>query len=143
MSRKKIIYIAGPFRGPFPWDVKCNVHEAKKLGLLVAKSGGTPLIPHAMYADFDKILPDDYWLDATLGLLERCDAIVLHPSWQKSAGSRGEVARAEELKMPVLDFARFVPALASVDGSFTALIDPFIRAVTNGWQPSGNERWSP
>lgn len=139
----KLFYIAGPFRGPTPWEVECNIREAEALGLLVAKAGGLPIIPHAMYRYFDKALPDQFWLAGTEDLLLRCDAVVMHPSWQRSSGAKAELEMALENRFPVLDFARFVPVLARVDATFSTLIEPFVQAVNEGYGPERGESWSP
>lgn len=139
----KLFYIAGPFRGPTPWAGENNIREVETLGLLVANAGGVPIIPHAMYRFFDKALPDQFWIEATADLLMRCDALVLHPSWQKSAGSRAELELAQKHRFPVLDFAKFVPVLARVDSSFSALVKPFVDAVNEGFQAERGETWNP
>jgi len=139
----KLFYIAGPFRGPTPWIVENNIREAEALGLLVANAGGLPVIPHAMYRFFDKALPDQFWLEGTANLLMRCDALVLHPSWQKSSGSKAELELAQKHHFPVLDFAKFVPVLARVDSSFSSLVKPFVDAVNDGYQAELEETWSP
>ena len=46
-------------------------------------------------------LDDRYWLDATMELLERADAVLLADKWQGSEGSRAEVVRAEAKGLPV------------------------------------------
>lgn len=140
----KLFYIAGPFRAPIPWQVEGNIREAEALGLLVAQAGGVPIIPHSMYRYFDKALPDEFWIEATRRQLERCDALVLHPSWQRSTGSKAERELASELRQPILDFAQFVPINATVDASFRALIQPFVRAVGEGYGPTrSGETWAP
>ena len=90
-----LVYIAGPFRGATPFDVAQNVRRAEFFGLLVGKAGAVPVIPHTMFANFDKSLPDAFWLDATMDILKRCDGIVAIPGWQRSTGAKAEVAWAE------------------------------------------------
>lgn len=85
-----LIYIAAPFRGPTPLDVRRNVEAARDLGMRVAQAGGYPVIPHTMTADFDKQLTDEFWLAGTLEMLKRCDGIVLSPDWERSSGARAE-----------------------------------------------------
>lgn len=140
----KHFYIAGPYRGPTPWDVEGNVREAEVLGLLVARASGLPIIPHSMYRFFDRSLPDEFWLEASADLLLRSDALVLHPSWQRSAGAKAEREVAMQHRMPILDLVQFVPALARVEASFTAVLAPFVRAVGEGYGPeSEGETWRP
>jgi hypothetical protein len=102
MSTNKLplIYIAGPFRGPSPIIVRRHVEAARDLGLRVAEAGGYPVIPHTMTADFDKLLTDQFWLDGTLEMLKRCDAMVLTYDWEKSSGARAEQAWAHQYNMP-------------------------------------------
>lgn len=116
----KIFYIAGPFRGKDAWAVEGNIRVAETLGMIVASEGGVPLIPHSMYRFFDKSLPDQFFLDGTMRLLERCDAIVLTSNWAQSSGARAERARAIEFGLPVFD--------CSKDHS----IRQFVRAVEAG-----------
>lgn len=96
-----LIYIAGPFRGRTPLDVRRNVEEARDYGMLIAACGGYPIIPHTMTADFDKQLTDDFWLQGTLTLLQRCDGIVATPRWGQSVGARAEVDWAVSADLPV------------------------------------------
>lgn len=96
-----LCYIAGPFRGPTPFDVKINVHEAEMLGLEVAAIGGYPIIPHSMTGNFDKQLTDQFWLEGSLELLRRCDAIVMNVRWRESVGAKAEHIAAERMGMPI------------------------------------------
>lgn len=97
----KIVYVAGPFRGPSNWAVQNNVRNAEALSLLVAEAGAMPLCPHKNTQHFDGLLTAQFWIDGTLELLRRCDAMVLVPNWQSSSGTRGEVAEATRLGLPV------------------------------------------
>lgn len=98
----KLIYIAGAFRGPTPWDVEQNIRKAEAFALEVARMGAMPVCPHTMFRFFNGQLDDRFWLDGTLALLERCDAIALVPgSWERSTGTRGEIERAIDLDMPI------------------------------------------
>lgn len=96
-----LIYIAGRFRGATPYDVRKNVEAARDVGLAVAHAGGYPIIPHTMTADFDKLLTDQFWLDGTMELLCRCDAIIMVPGWPTSVGATAELTEAKALNLPV------------------------------------------
>ena len=95
-----LIYIAGPFRGPTPLAVRRNVEAARDLGLRVAEAGGYPIIPHTMTSEFDKLLTDQFWLDGTMELMRRCDAIVLSHRWMPSTGAKAEYVEACRLGIP-------------------------------------------
>lgn len=99
MTMRKV-YVAGPFRGATPWEVECNVREAEVLALAVAKCGAVPVCPHTMTRFFDKILPDQFWLEATMELLRMCNAIVFTKRWEESNGARAEEAEARRLGLP-------------------------------------------
>ena len=96
----KVIYIAGPFRGKTAWEVEKNIRAAEEIGFEIAQLGAIPLIPHTLYRFFNGELTDQFWLDATMGLLKRSDAIYMLPRWPYSSGSRAEKEYAEG-KMPV------------------------------------------
>jgi hypothetical protein len=98
----KLVYIAGPFRGPTTWDIAQNVRAAETLGLEVAKLGMFPVIPHAMTQLFHGQCTEQFWLDGTLLLLNKCDALLTLPDWQRSAGTRAEVEFANKFSIPVL-----------------------------------------
>lgn len=97
----QVVYVAGPYRAKTPFEVECNIHAARRLGAEVAKLGGLPLIPHANTAHFDGIQDDQFWLDGTLELLRRADAVIMLHNWERSTGARGEHAEAERLRIPI------------------------------------------
>jgi len=97
----KVVYIAGPFRGPTPWDVECNIRDAEGLALAVAQAGAMPLCPHTMMRYFDKQCTDGFWLEGALELLRRCDAVLFAELWEESKGSVGEHEEAVRRGMPV------------------------------------------
>lgn len=116
-----VIYVAGPFRGPDAFAIAENVRAAERAALDVARHGATPLCPHTMYAHFQGALPDAFWLDATLGLLGRCDALLLIRGWESSAGSRGELAEARRLGLVVAEVGDVEPTHVAVRRILVAL----------------------
>lgn len=97
----KLVYVAGPFRGKTPWDVAQNVRAAEEVGLGIARIGAYPVIPHAMTQHFDKQLSDEFWLNGTMELLRRCDALITTPNWRSSVGATAEVQEMHKLQRPV------------------------------------------
>ena len=74
------------------------------VGISAAALGWFPVIPHANTAHMELDLPelgDDFWLRGTMEMMERCDAVVLVPGWESSAGTKAEIARADALRIPV------------------------------------------
>lgn len=111
----KLIYIAGPYR-PYtsadgtwvgtPMNIRnaevTAVHLVDTLGHL----GLFPVVPHLNTRDFEnqvKKNDDQYFLDGTMALLERCDAVLLTmPNADVvSVGTKAEVHRAHQLGIQV------------------------------------------
>ena len=99
----KVVYIAGKFRGKTAWHVARNVRAAEEVGYQVAALGAMPLIPHANTAHFDGTLTAEFWLEGTMELLRRCDAVIMVPGWLDSKGALAERAEAGRLGLPVFD----------------------------------------
>lgn len=99
----KVVYVAGKFRGPNNWAIQQNVRRAEEMSLRVAELGAMPLCPHKNTQHFQGLLNDQFWLDGTLELLRRCDAVVLCEGWEDSLGTRGEVMEAKRLGIPVFE----------------------------------------
>ncbi len=97
----KVLYVAGPFRASTAWGVHLNVTEAERWAFWVARLGAVPMCPHAMYRNYDGTKTGQFWLDATMELLKRCDAMAMIPGWQDSDGSCREYAHAREEAMPI------------------------------------------
>lgn len=96
-----VVYTAGPFTAPTAWEIECNVMAMRNIALAVAKLSAVPLCPHANTSLFHGQCTPEFWYAATLELLRRCDAIVMHPLWQTSQGSRKEHDWATVHCMPI------------------------------------------
>ncbi len=96
-----VIYIAGKFRGKNAWEIEKNIRLAEEAAHAVAMLGGAPLCPHTNSRFFHGTKIDGFWLQATLTLLRKCDAVYAIKNWQDSVGARGEVAEADRLSIPV------------------------------------------
>lgn len=93
----KLIYVAGPYTHPDP--VK-NTHNAIRVGEKVERLGAAVFIPHlSLVWHLVSPAPIERWYERDLAVLERCDALVRIPG--PSTGADAEVARAEELGLPV------------------------------------------
>lgn len=106
MTRRQmpVAYIAGPYRGANREAVELNIQAARAVGLLAARRGWAPIIPHANTGHLDGAYPslgDDFWLDATMTLLRRSDALVLCPGWGGSVGTLDEIEEAKRLGIEI------------------------------------------
>lgn len=113
--RKKVIYIAGPFRAANQWEQEQNIRRAEELALEVWRFGAVALCPHLNTRYFSGALSDEVWLAGDLELLRRCDAVMLVPGWTGSAGARHEVWFAQDCGIRVFhpdEFAQFAKWIA-------------------------------
>lgn len=97
----KVVYVAGPFRGKTEWEIHSNVHIAECASLQIAYLGAMPLCPHKNTEHFHGLLTDQFWLDGTLELLRRADAVLVLSGWEHSHGTLGEIKEAGRLGIPV------------------------------------------
>lgn len=86
----KVVYVAGPFRGPNSWEIEQNIRRAEALSLEVWKLGAAALCPHCNTRFFQGAADDSVWLDGDLELLARCDSVLMTPDWERSSGARTE-----------------------------------------------------
>lgn len=102
MKRPKV-YICGPFRALDGYGVKRNVDRAEQVALDVLSLGCIAVCPHTMYANFNGLLYDRFWLEATEQLMLDCDAVMVvdSPYLGGSVGSRNEMRVAEEHGIPI------------------------------------------
>lgn len=130
----KIVYIAGPFRAPTAWQIAENIRAAERIGLLVARAGAMPLIPHANTAHFQGQRDDQFWLDGTMELLRVTDGAVFIPRWHLSSGSCREMRETARLKKPFID-------LGSINEVyFQSEISAFVQRLNHG---EDNQRKEP
>jgi nucleoside 2-deoxyribosyltransferase len=104
--KPRLIYIAGPFRSDSRWQEEQNIRAAEALGYEIALLGAYPVIPHSNTRGyFSDAQPGEFFLDGTLELMRRCDAVIFLPNWQDSTGAIGEHDEAERLGLPVFGCA--------------------------------------
>lgn len=101
----KVVYVAGPFRADNAWEVECNIRRAEEASLRVWRTGlAAALCPHTNTRFFQGAAPDRVWIEGTLELLRRCDAMLVLPTAEKSTGTQGEIAEAERLGIKVFRY---------------------------------------
>ena len=98
----RLVYIAGPYRGPNAWAIEQNIRRAEDVAAQVWRAGLAALCPHANSRHMDGLTSDANFLAGTLEMLRRCDAVLLVEGWQRSTGSCAEVQEAMRLGLPVM-----------------------------------------
>lgn len=99
----RVVYVGGPFRGPNSWEIEQNIRRAEELGLAVWRLGAAAITPHCNTRFFQGAAPDEVWLQGDLAILAKCDAMLLTPDWERSAGAIVEEAFARAKGIPVFD----------------------------------------
>lgn len=100
----KLCYIAGPYRADTRGGIAQNINNADKAGRIAARLGYYPVVPHKNtehYEDKGIGQPDQFYLDGTLTLMEKCDFLLIVPNWEGSSGTCGEINRAHSLGLPI------------------------------------------
>lgn len=99
----KLVYVAGPFRGPNAWEIEQNIRRAESLALEVWRLGAAVICPHTNTRFFQGAADDKIWLEGDLEMLRRCDVVMLTPDWRRSSGAQAEVKEALEREIPVFE----------------------------------------
>ena len=102
----KRVYVAGAMSADNILEMLQNIHDGIKLGSELLKNGYAPFVPH--FDIFFKIqngvdfqVPMQYYYDYTMQWLEASDIMLVCPNYKNSVGTKAEIARAEELGIPV------------------------------------------
>lgn len=102
----KLLYIAGPYRASTikARDIHIAQAEAAGMMLLKRKNGWFPMIPHTNTGRFEDAIPevgDDVYLQGTLEMMRRSDAVLLLNGYEHSSGTAGEISEAKRLGLPI------------------------------------------
>jgi len=109
-NKMHLIYVAGSYRADHPYQVKLNIQAAERTGMEVAKlENAFPVIPHCCCAHWDGLRDGQYFIDGTMEMMLRCDAVLLvlgsnlrtSADYKSSPGTVGEVEAARKTGIPV------------------------------------------
>jgi len=106
MRKRKLelLYVAGRYRSASAAEVERNIRFAEQFGMLAAETGlWFPVIPHANTMHWERIwgFDDEFYLQGTMELMRRCDALLLIPGAETSDGAIAEVLEAQRLNMNI------------------------------------------
>ena len=127
---RPLIYIAGPKTATKPdgspnyFTETANIEIAVKVGHLIVKLGGLPMLSHTAFSRFTHREMSDkeiiIWRKARLDLLSRCDALVTVAGWQHD-----EMAMAE-LRSCISQGKPFFHELTSEDDQTAVFLKDWI-----------------
>lgn len=95
----KLVYIAGPYTAATDEEIEANILAAEELARrIIARTDKVAcLVPHSIGRNFKRGPGSpQYWYDATLRMLEPCDALITVGNWRASKGTRNEVIASHE-----------------------------------------------
>ena len=113
------IYIAGPYSSDSTFGQQANIDAARGAAIALYRMGHTPFCPHTMTAWFDRLAPDipgEVYLRTGIEWLRLCEAVLMLPGWEQSAGSRAEYAEARERGLWVYVSIEEIPLEVAADG---------------------------
>src|SRR5579864_9174443 len=98
----------GPYSGPTHdgksfMAIERNILNAREQAIRVMQLGGcVALCPHlnSYHMELDFCAEQDFWYNADLELLRRCDAMILISGWEHSKGAKIEKKFCEDNHIP-------------------------------------------
>lgn len=101
MNKLKLIFLACKYSETDVYLVQRNIHHATYYAQEVALLGALPLCPALISANFEGIQTYDWWSDAYMELMYRCDAVFMVPNHERSDGATREHEEALKIGKPV------------------------------------------
>lgn len=102
----KRIYVAGAYSADNPLEILDNMRRGINKSIEVFAAGLSPFSPwldfqfHLMRNDNQRFTVQNYY-DYSMNWLEVSDAVLVVEGWKNSRGTKAEIARAEELDIPI------------------------------------------
>lgn len=99
----KRIYIAGPYTAKTREEIEQNIDRARAAGIMFARAGFAPLIPHCNTAGWERLtdMAYDTFLEIDLAWIGATDAIYFQGNYQNSYGCSVEMQTAAAMGIPV------------------------------------------
>jgi hypothetical protein len=100
--QRKVIYVAGPYRGKDENAVFENIMRARAAARKLWLEGWVVICPHLNTMLFGGDVPDSVWLEGDIELLQRCDAIFVLNNSDNSKGTQNEIEIAKDLGLEII-----------------------------------------
>lgn len=92
--KPQLIFVCGPYRADTDNERHDNIEAARKVAVEVWRKGHYALCPHKNSEFMSGVCDEQQFLDGSLEMLRRCDAVIMVGGWRNSEGSRLEFAHA-------------------------------------------------
>lgn len=98
-----LVYVAGPYTGDDLKETSENIRFARNVAAALWNQGHTVICPHSNSAHMEDEVDFDHaeWINRSLILLERCDAVVMIPGYLDSTGAMCELKYAKDFEIPI------------------------------------------
>ena len=93
----RVVYIAGQYAG----DTETNINNAQDVATAARACGAAAIVPHVLSHGVEDTMTEEQWMQHYIAVLGRCDAVIVLPGYESSAGTLREIASAEALAIPV------------------------------------------
>lgn len=100
---RKLIYVAGPYSG----DIEGNIKRAEEVSIRLIREGFDVITPHKNTAGYERYeneyITYETWMDLSLNILSRCDALFVMKGSQQSKGTQREIQFAKRHNIEILN----------------------------------------
>lgn len=108
-----LIYVAGAYTG----NVSEDIIKAEKASISLIRNGWHVFTPHKNTAGYENYvdLLESTWIEENINILKRCDAVDVVDNGGTSSGTKGDIAAAQELVIPIFWDDELIPDCAQMD----------------------------
>ena len=115
--KRQIVFVSGAYRSKYGIIGRAvNIWKAYRAGRRLVRQGYSCYIPHMNTALMDGLQSEDWFLEATLKMLPKCQIIYMMKGWENSEGAKMELLEADKRGMDIIyeykneDLHQFSPA---------------------------------
>lgn len=124
VARRGVVYISGPLTAPTAELREPNIRRVEDALVTLTGMGIAAINVHSAARTTFGTLTEDHWLAVDMRLLERCDAVFVVGPFERSKGTKLEIAYATGRGIPVFyDLDSLLAHVGALNG-FTAPICP-------------------
>ena len=101
--KRQIVFVSGPYRSKYGLVGRViNIWKAYQAGRKLVKQGYSVYIPHMNTCLMDGLQSEEWFLDATLKMLPKCQIIYMMKGWESSTGAKFEILEADYRHLQIM-----------------------------------------